>query len=345
MFNVLIGFSEAYNNAESSSSRRLILSVVASQIEYRLLSSFISRLTRYQYTDARTHAADYGAGALVIQQPRIVEGCHSTQVAHFVDFLLSPHISSDMPFGEKTLKLSNGTELHVPDTIRLLIPTRIIQQYYLFCQQMAADFKPLGSSTLFKIIEKCKASTRKAFQGLNNFVAEGGTSFQNLQKLIQSLPIDNAQKSEFESGLKRAKQYIKSDFKLHIARSSRCADHCIPFALSEQNSRFFLLSCDHEHDEICIECTNLRNIFFHIETAIRQHSSADVVDRLMFDFNECKETVLAWKAHLLRCVNQDLCRSHILLNLSVTSIYVNMDWAMKQVLISCSHFTTENDNL
>ena len=41
------------------------------------------------------------------------------------------------------------------------------------------------------------------------------------------------------------------------------------------------------------------------------------------------ECIEAWKAHLLRTVNQDLCRENLLDNLSNDEIYLNLDWAMK----------------
>jgi len=62
---VMTGFAEAYNNAESTFTRRVILSIVAPQVDFKLLSSFIPGITLYRYTAERTHASEYGIGALV----------------------------------------------------------------------------------------------------------------------------------------------------------------------------------------------------------------------------------------------------------------------------------------
>ena len=61
MATVLTGFAEACKNAENVSTRRHILSIIAPQIDYKVLSTFIPDLTRYRYTAARTHAADFWA--------------------------------------------------------------------------------------------------------------------------------------------------------------------------------------------------------------------------------------------------------------------------------------------
>ena len=329
MATVLTGFAEAYKNAENVSTRRHILSIIDPQIDYKVLSTFIPGLTRYRYTAARTHAADFGQGSVLIKPHRKIERFDLVQVDHFIEFLISSHICTDMPFGQKILGLSNGTALHVPNTIRFSIPTRIINQYYLYCQQMCLTFVPLSSSSLFKLFDICKASTREAFQGLNNFVADGSAAFTQLYKLVDGLDIDANEKERIITSLKRAKQYLKSDYKVHVSRSSEIADHRILFALNEKKSQWFNSSCAHEHKDLCIDCVNIRSTFFHIKNIIREHASKKLIDRIMYYLDESVDAILAWKAHLLRCVNQGLCRTKIMQNLSSRDVYMNLDWAMK----------------
>ena len=88
--------------------------------------------------------------------------------------------------------------------------------------------------------------------------------------------------------------------------------------------------CDHEHNDICDECTNLRITFEEIKHAIS--SSIDdnqVSGRLLAKFITYQEAIDAWKCHLLRTVNQDLCRQEILETLVNDSVYIYMGWAMK----------------
>ena len=52
------------------------------------------------------------------------EECMSPkQLDHFLDVITSAHIVQDLPFGEKTLKLSTKEEIAVPNVIRTLIPS------------------------------------------------------------------------------------------------------------------------------------------------------------------------------------------------------------------------------
>ncbi|CAF1112852.1 unnamed protein product [Didymodactylos carnosus] len=223
---VMAGIAETYNNATEWSIRRQILSIVASKISYKLIQGFIPGLTLYRFTAARLHAAQFGTGAVVERTSTTIQKFEPEQINHFVDFIISPHICSDMPFGERILKLPNGSELYVPETIRNVIPTRIIQQYYQYCDEMFSGFKTLNSSSLYKILSICKASTRKSFQGLNYFAADGSEPFDCLIEIIQDIYIDRDKKKHLIDNLKRGKQYIKSDFKVHVAKLSTIADHC-----------------------------------------------------------------------------------------------------------------------
>jgi hypothetical protein len=105
------------------------LSIVAPKIPYKMICSFISGLTMYRFTSARLHEGTMGTGVIIEPKARIVQRFDDAQVEHFVDFVTSSLVCTDLPFGEKTIKLTDGSELYVPDTIRNQIPSRIIQQY------------------------------------------------------------------------------------------------------------------------------------------------------------------------------------------------------------------------
>ena len=114
-----------------------------------------------------------------------VERYTDDQLAHFIGFIQSPHITTDIPFGERKLKMSNGEKVVVPDVIRNIIPSRIVSQYLAYCKETVDgnNFKPLASSSLFAILRKCSASTRKSLAGLDNFSSDGATAFDQLRKL------------------------------------------------------------------------------------------------------------------------------------------------------------------
>ena len=113
------------------------------------------------------------------------------QLAHFIDFIQSPHIITDMPSGERTIKLSSGQKIAVSDVIRNIIPSRIVAQYLVYCEEegVIKGFKPLASPSLFAILSKCGASTRKSLAGLDNFSCDGCTAFDRLRDLCDEMAI------------------------------------------------------------------------------------------------------------------------------------------------------------
>ena len=77
----------------------------------------------------------------------------------------------------------------------------------------------------------------------------------------------NAWAKEIQERLKSSKLYLKTDYKLHIAEDSRCADHCRKHALSDAEPEFHE-PCRHKHDVTCDRCEVLENTLTEIEVAI-----------------------------------------------------------------------------
>ncbi|CAF4725241.1 unnamed protein product, partial [Rotaria sp. Silwood2] len=195
---------------------------------------------------------------------------------------------------------------------------------------MCSDFEPLGESSLFTILETCKASTRKSLQGINYFAAEGGEAFDGIKNMIEEKATLSSNSDRLIENLKRARFYLKSDYKVHVTRSSDIADHCCIYALSDHKKSDFAQNCEHEHDESCTECSNLTSTLNEIERLIEEtETDKELLDRALKKFRSYRESIEAWKAHLLRSINRDLCREKLLDTLSNDEIYLNLDWAMK----------------
>lgn len=119
-----------------------------------------------------------------------------------------------------------------------------------------------------------------------------------------------------------------------MSKTSSVPDHCRQYALSDPLDSDYQSSCDdHTHQDICDRCEELTTVLQKIEEAIRKmptHSvSDDTIQELLFVFEQAKNNILAWKAHLLRSVNQDEARLDVLDALDETSVLVVQDWAMK----------------
>lgn len=159
-FKLADALAECYKNAGHWGSRRQILSIMADKMDFETLQNWLPGLTRHRFKIARHHRILHGRGSVVSTVSFRRMYVSPKQLDHFLDFIISAHIVQDLPFGEKTLKLSTKEEIAVPTVIRTLIPERIVQQYNAFCCE--SGFVPMARSTLIAILNVCSASTRNS---------------------------------------------------------------------------------------------------------------------------------------------------------------------------------------
>ena len=205
---LLLAVVESYKQADTSETRRQLLSLVASKVTYAELVAHIPRLTRYEFTAARRYTLEVGAG-LTVQL--------DAKIDHFLDFITSSTVVQDLPFGRKTLTLSSGTKIDIPNVIRTALSSRLIKQYNQYCSEV--NYVPLSSRTLFRILsEAYVASVRKSLRGLDSYAAEGGRRFDDLLSLLDTLVKYGANEAviaELKDNFRYLKQYIKSDYKVN----------------------------------------------------------------------------------------------------------------------------------
>ena len=131
-------------------------------------------------------------------------------------FITSTNIVQDLPFGEKSLKLSSSAVIKVPNVIRSIIPEHIIEQYKGYCRE--SGFTPMSRSTLCRILNVCSATVRKSLQGIDYVAAEGANAFDDLQDVVEKLGDIHGKghtwaKDQNEKH-KNAKRYLKTDYKV-----------------------------------------------------------------------------------------------------------------------------------
>jgi len=115
---------------------------------------------------------------------------------------------------------------------------------------------------------------------------------------------------------------------------STVPDHCRVYALSDPNDKDFQSICTHSHLDTCDRCALHTSVLGEIENALQEIAenvciSTDIKEKLTFLVAQAKKNILAWKAHLLRCINQDEARLDVLDALNDKSVYLVQDWAMK----------------
>lgn len=120
-----------------------------------------------------------------------------------------------MPFGQKSLRLSNGNVLEVPNVIQCLISERIAVQYEQYCKEVG--FTPSSKRTILRVLAACSATVRKSLQGLDYFAADAGASaFDKMISLLNQLKglVEDTTVGRWQETLKNSKLYLKADFKV-----------------------------------------------------------------------------------------------------------------------------------
>lgn len=115
-----------------------------------------------------------------------------------------------------------------------------------------------------------------------------------------------------------------------MSASSRVADHCRAYSLSSSSDPDYASRCNHQHDLTCDSCNLFPTTVKEIESKLE---NADIPqeekEEMKFLMTQSKKNVEAWKAHVLRSINQDEARLETMNALDDKTALVVLDWAMK----------------
>jgi hypothetical protein len=328
----------AYQNAPTKSLKTQILSIYAPRYTAKELKSMhgeFEQLSDRQIKKAKAHAETVGAGLTL---PKIVH--HRTRIDlsklnHFLTFADQPYFYQDVSYGTRMLKLQSGEQIMMPNVVRTVTRSTMIEQYFKHCSD--DDFEPLGRSTLFQILKVRESSQRKSLQGLDNIAASGADGFDMLHKIVDDLEQSGSERCWCETtrkNLRDGKRYLKTEYRAHCREDeSTCPDHCKRYVLSDTQNSAFKTECDHTHSTECPQCELLKSTLTSIQTQISSLSvqlyGQEQKEDLLYDAKLAKDMVLEWKAHILRAQNQDQAKQDALRSLDSNTVLVIMDWAMK----------------
>ena len=102
---------------------------MADKVRYRKLLQFIPGLTKYRFKEAKRHCLTYGRGAPVPSVRVARTDVTTVQIEHFISFITSSHLVQDLPFGERSITLSNKETIKISNVVRMMIPERVVKQY------------------------------------------------------------------------------------------------------------------------------------------------------------------------------------------------------------------------
>lgn len=312
----------AYQKAEDYTTKIQILSIIVGKYTKSELMTFIEGMTIYKIDAARKYASTHGPGQYVTPPKISRVRLSKEKIHHFIEFISTPGYLQVVGFGSKNLKLSSGLTVKVPKMIRTMIASRLITGYETYCKENSLI--PPSRATLYKIIKSCAASQLQSLHGLDNFVNDGLEGIDTLKRIVSNLGLPENRISELKGKIDGMKLHLKSGFKSHIRPESDCKQHCIRYALSEEE-------CQHSHTSTCESCDIMYNVKSEIQNVVESTNFPSIHEReeVKHDFEVSAEKVLAWRDHSIRTVNQDTCKRDILENLKSHEVLIIADWAMK----------------
>ncbi|PFX14753.1 hypothetical protein AWC38_SpisGene21066 [Stylophora pistillata] len=304
----------ACKNAKTRNLKKQILSLYAYRYPINTLKKLhlpYGKISTWEIKQARSHANLHGPGTIPETTTKHRVRLDMGKLDHFIDFVNRPYFYQDVSYGSKILVLDNGDKIEMPNVVRTVTRSTMIEQYLEYCKEQCHE--PLSRSTMFKILEIREASQRKSLQGLDNTAADGAAGFQTLETLVETLEKGGMEMQwclYVRHKLQDAKRYLKTDCRLHCQPDdSTCAAHCRRFALSDPVEPDFQHQCSHEHQSTCGDCQVLKKVLQDVRQRIEGSSwtpyNLDQREDLLYDFNQALENILLWKAHIMRPINQE----------------------------------------
>ncbi len=364
---VLTSVAEAFRLAETWYEHLQVLSLVANSFPFAVLQEYILGVTKYMLTQAKYYAVLVNKSETKKVTQKNLQECDKKSLWAVLDFIASDLVSIPAPFGSSKMKLSTGEQCKIDFYIRQQSNEYIYLLYKQFMEnaiypgaeagtvthQLEGDTdesttnvanpdpteetrpKLFSRSLFLEIPKKCPAKTRHSIYGLNSYTFAG---LEAADSLITE--IDNWRKlslvtkgwAEEKKGLLHdAKTYFRSDYKAHISESSRVADHCPTWALSDPDKQEFQGTCTHQHNLRCPRCDNAEHVLLELQHFVEtaNFSNPGQKDEASFIVEKAAENMHQWKGHQLRAIHQDSTRSDIWKRLQENEVYIVIDYAMK----------------
>ena len=319
-----------YEETSDNNLKNQLLSLIASKHSKTELQRLIPGLTIYQIDRARLASISIQGLSIPVKHKHPRQRMKQFKLQHALSFFFDPSFVQTVSYGVRELLLDSGEKLEIPDVVRTVCNSKIVEMYITYCEEV--NFEPLGRTSLFKILKECAASKRTNLRGLDNITASGIEGFDMLEELVTSLRdaghLSHDLADGIKAGLTNSKLYLKTDYKLHIQQLDSCADHCLNWSLSDPTNRYLQNLCDHTHTLTCDRCEQFKILQEQLDSAINKLPE-NLKEDAMKTVDDSVEQINCWKAHIVRTINQDQLRINLLDDIKDHEALIMMDWAMK----------------
>ena len=233
---------QLYNETQDNKIKIQLLALISSRLSKSDLLKRMPGLTIYRIDQSRMWSATHNKGISVCNAPKLKRNrINNQKLEHCLSFFFDPLFTQIVSHGVREIELDSGDVLQIPDVVRTVFHSTLIDMYLAYCKEI--NFDPLGTSTLYRVLNSCPASKRKSLNCLDNIASDGVASFECLISIAEKLrPKYPDIMPDTIKKLKESKLYLKTDYKFHIKESDSCAEHCRNFALSDPKMK---------HSQVC----------------------------------------------------------------------------------------------
>uniref|UniRef100_A0AC34G7M9 Transposase n=1 Tax=Panagrolaimus sp. ES5 TaxID=591445 RepID=A0AC34G7M9_9BILA len=171
MDHLLSDVQDQYYNAENDRDRHQILAQVVHSIPLRTVQDYIPNLTRYSYSKARKETIRRKTKFKAFSKNRRKVRYRKSDVLLFVEFVTSPLVSVNLPFGETKAKMSSGLKINIPNTVRKYRDHEIILMFRQWLKEINQEDVKISYSTMKRILKTCVASRKVALSCVDYYLA------------------------------------------------------------------------------------------------------------------------------------------------------------------------------
>ncbi|GMR41342.1 hypothetical protein PMAYCL1PPCAC_11537 [Pristionchus mayeri] len=250
-------------------------------------------------------------------EDRVLERYDIVKLAFFINFITSPHILIQLPFGEAKVQDSHGNIHYVTNAIRQTGLYETIAMYEAYMKENKMESLLLKRTTMYNILAYLPIKKAVSMQCVDMYQADATNAFIEISRMLDSLVemafLDKEDAAHLKRQFEETKLYLKGNYRLHVKKESLYSDHCLFWGLSDPDHSHFAVSDEehtHKHQQRCPDCKAMDDVINNVKALLKKFSektglSYDVqkkVDGYVHDFNLQSEKIYELKQHYARAV-------------------------------------------
>jgi hypothetical protein len=266
-----------------------------SYLNYESTTDIKVKFARRTQTRAIRDWKEIVSGKPLSNYRRSIRRYNELQADRAIMFILSPDNVVPLSWGNKEVKLKDGTSVTIPSITRKKIPEYF---YNAYVENMSQDpFGLLSKSSFLRILKTITKGNDKILSAVDyvtGFLIND--NFRLIERIIKSFCITTESRKKFLNLMNLSKNFLKNQYNSHIERADSCASHGIIYGLDP--------SADQTNKNM--DCNACKFPFYFLAELrkIVHESDGEPKSRVLEVLNDCEKKMLLYMAHRVRVLNQ-----------------------------------------